>query len=110
MGMQTHWKWRHSATSSTSTCQRPRVFSLCERKAGCAAPELVMVGDSAEKDVRGAQDAGWRAIWVRPPVNGSVLGGPHDLTSSQPISGEGKADATVDHVREVEGILRSWSS
>mmetsp|Transcript_101396 Transcript_101396/g.302393 ORF Transcript_101396/g.302393 Transcript_101396/m.302393 type:complete len:245 (+) Transcript_101396:38-772(+) len=87
-----------------------RVFSLCERKAGCAAPELVMVGDSAEKDVRGAQDAGWRAIWVRPPVNGSVLGGPHDLTSSQPISGEGKADATVDHVREVEGILRSWSS
>mmetsp|Transcript_37126 Transcript_37126/g.74934 ORF Transcript_37126/g.74934 Transcript_37126/m.74934 type:complete len:248 (-) Transcript_37126:237-980(-) len=86
------------------------MFSLCERKAGCSAPELVMVGDSAEKDVRGALDAGWRAIWVRPPTDGSVLGSAHDLTSSKAVNGETQADATVDHVQEVEGILRSWAA
>eukprot|EP00408_Alexandrium_pacificum_P007795 CAMPEP_0171216208 /NCGR_PEP_ID=MMETSP0790-20130122/32062_1 /TAXON_ID=2925 /ORGANISM="Alexandrium catenella, Strain OF101" /LENGTH=225 /DNA_ID=CAMNT_0011681981 /DNA_START=25 /DNA_END=702 /DNA_ORIENTATION=- len=87
-----------------------RMFALCETKASCSAPELVMVGDSAEKDVRGALDAGWRAIWVRPPAQGSVLGSAFDLTDSKAVSGESRAHATVDHVREVEGVIRSWTS
>eukprot|EP00439_Symbiodinium_sp_Y106_P011970 s5921_g1.t2 len=45
-----------------------RMFALCESKAGLGPEAMVMVGDNPAKDVEGALDAGWRAIWVRPGV------------------------------------------
>ncbi|CAJ1408556.1 unnamed protein product [Effrenium voratum] len=83
-----------------------RAFQLCEAKSGCTPGELVMVGDNPAKDVQGAKDAGWRAIWVRPPAV-AISGSAFDV--SQGAAQPAPADAEVDHVREVESILLRWA-
>mmetsp|Transcript_8975 Transcript_8975/g.16173 ORF Transcript_8975/g.16173 Transcript_8975/m.16173 type:complete len:278 (-) Transcript_8975:45-878(-) len=88
----------------------PPAFALCQSKAGCQPSEMVMVGDSAEKDVAGAKTAGWRAIWVRPPERG-VAGSIYDVSDGkQGHHGSESADAVVDHVSEVEGLLDRWAA
>jgi len=88
-----------------------RPFELCEEKAGCSPAEMVMVGDSVEKDVEGAIQAGWQAIWVRPPSSGpSLRGSAFDMAQTPASSGEGRADAVVDHVRDVVPILHAWTA
>lgn len=91
-----------------------RMFALCESKSGCDPSSLVMVGDNAEKDVAGAKAAGWRAIWVRPPMDGAAFGGAHSLHaagSAAAVEAAGSlAEATVRHVDEVEAALRSWAA
>lgn len=42
----------------------PRIFEEALRKAGVRAGEAVHVGDSLEDDIRGAHEAGIKAIWV----------------------------------------------
>ena len=41
----------------------PRIFHLCLERLGVAPDRAVYVGDHEGNDVRGAQDAGLRAIW-----------------------------------------------
>jgi FMN hydrolase / 5-amino-6-(5-phospho-D-ribitylamino)uracil phosphatase len=41
-----------------------RLFDVAAAEVGCGPDEVVMVGDSLRNDVRGAQNAGWRAIWL----------------------------------------------
>lgn len=41
-----------------------KLFDIAAVEVGCGPGEVVMVGDSLRNDVRGAQDAGWRAIWL----------------------------------------------
>jgi putative hydrolase of the HAD superfamily len=41
-----------------------RLFDVAAAEVGCEPGELVMVGDSLPNDVNGAQNAGWRAIWL----------------------------------------------
>jgi FMN hydrolase / 5-amino-6-(5-phospho-D-ribitylamino)uracil phosphatase len=41
-----------------------RLFDVAASEVGCGPDEVVMVGDSLRNDVRGAQNAGWRAIWL----------------------------------------------
>lgn len=41
-----------------------KLFDIAAVEVGCGPGEVVMVGDSLGNDVRGAQDAGWRAIWL----------------------------------------------
>jgi FMN hydrolase / 5-amino-6-(5-phospho-D-ribitylamino)uracil phosphatase len=41
-----------------------RLFDVAAVDVGCEPDEVVMVGDSLPNDVRGAQNAGWRAIWL----------------------------------------------
>lgn len=41
---------------------KPSIFRLALKKAGCSPKETVMVGDSVEKDVRGAEKAGIAGI------------------------------------------------
>lgn len=41
-----------------------RLFDVAAAEVGCRPDEVVMVGDSLRNDVRGAQNAGWRAIWL----------------------------------------------
>jgi HAD superfamily hydrolase (TIGR01509 family) len=40
------------------------LFDVAAAEVGCGPHEVVMVGDSLPNDVRGAQNAGWRAIWL----------------------------------------------
>jgi len=42
----------------------PRLFDIAAAEVGWEPDEIVMVGDSLPNDVRGAQNAGWRAIWL----------------------------------------------
>ena len=42
------------------------IFALALERLGCAAHEAVMVGDSWENDIVGAQSAGIRAVWFNP--------------------------------------------
>lgn len=55
-------------TSEEITAEKPdrRLFDACVQKAGCEAQACVFVGDSLENDVRGAMDAGMRAVWFCP--------------------------------------------
>eukprot|EP00927_Polykrikos_kofoidii_P080810 TRINITY_DN77780_c0_g1_i1.p1 TRINITY_DN77780_c0_g1~~TRINITY_DN77780_c0_g1_i1.p1 ORF type:complete len:250 (+),score=38.02 TRINITY_DN77780_c0_g1_i1:87-836(+) len=89
-----------------------KMFACCEAKSECSAGELVMVGDNLDKDVIGARNAGWRGIWCRPPQS-KTLGTNHEhhfVQVSEVTDGETSADAIVDHVSEVEAVLRSWAA
>ena len=55
-------------TSEEGTAEKPdrRLFDACAEKARCGPGECLFVGDSLEKDVKGALAAGMRAAWFRP--------------------------------------------
>jgi len=40
------------------------IFEVAMRQAGCSADQLLHVGDSLAADVKGAMDAGARAVWL----------------------------------------------
>ena len=42
----------------------PRIFEIAVREARCEPHELLHVGDHIEYDVRGANDAGVRSVWL----------------------------------------------
>jgi len=85
-----------------------RMFALCESKAGLGPEAMVMVGDNPAKDVEGALDAGWRAIWVRPPEP-SILRSAFDVDAGGSGPALRRAHADVDHVSEVEACLTAWT-
>ncbi len=41
------------------------IFDFALKIANCKAEEAVMIGDSWQKDVYGAVNAGWKAIWLK---------------------------------------------
>ena len=41
----------------------PEMFYVLLKRAGLATEEVIMVGDSLDKDIRGAHNAGIRAVW-----------------------------------------------
>jgi putative hydrolase of the HAD superfamily len=45
----------------------PRVFTNAENAANARGPENLMVGNSAQHDIKPAQQAGWHTAWVRRP-------------------------------------------
>ncbi len=53
-----------------------RLFDLCAQKAGCRAEECLFVGDDVERDIRGAQAAGMKTVWLRRGENGGELSHP----------------------------------
>ncbi len=60
-------------TSEEVTAEKPdrRLFEACAAKAGCAPDRCLFVGDSLEKDVKGALAAGMRAAWFHPAGDGA---------------------------------------
>ena len=63
--------------SSEEACaEKPTkpMFDLCVKKAGCTAGECLFIGDSLERDYRGAKNAGMHALWFVPP-GGTFRGG-----------------------------------
>lgn len=57
----------------------PRLFELALARAGVAAHEAIYVGDSPSHDVRGAQAAGIRSVWMNRPGHRWPGGRPPDL-------------------------------
>ena len=55
-------------TSEEVNAEKPdaRLFRACAAKAGCEPSECFFVGDSLRGDVRGALDAGMKAVWFCP--------------------------------------------
>ncbi len=56
-------------TSEEAGTEKPdkRFFDLCIRYAGCRPEECLMVGDSLELDILGAENAGMHALWYAEP-------------------------------------------
>lgn len=52
-------------TSEEAGAEKPadRFFALCAQKAGAAPGECVFIGDSLEKDVKGALRNGFKGVW-----------------------------------------------
>jgi len=73
----------------------PRIFALALEKAGCAPYEAVMIGDRPDNDVYPAKRLGLRTIRVRQGVAACQV----------PRSPEYEADATVDNLDALGGIL-----
>ncbi len=65
-----------------------RLFEACAAKAGCAPGECVFVGDSVPHDVRGAENAGMRAV----------------LLSSKPAP---EGVRRIGSIAELPGLLRA---
>ncbi|MXY43801.1 MAG: HAD family hydrolase [Dehalococcoidia bacterium] len=57
----------------------PRIFEIAVREARCELHELLHVGDHIEYDVRGANDAGVRSVWLNRNGESSVDGVKPDL-------------------------------
>ena len=57
----------------------PRIFEIAVREASCDPHELLHVGDHIEYDVRGANDAGVRSVWINRTGESSSLGVKPDL-------------------------------
>ncbi len=72
----------------------PQIFARAMQLAGTSAEQSLMVGDRFERDIRGAQDAGMRAIWVN--VRGEAT--PPGLRP---------ADAAIDSIAQLPAALRS---
>lgn len=43
----------------------PRIFRFAEKKLGLSPASTLLVGDSLENDIRGAEAAGWQSFWLR---------------------------------------------
>ena len=74
----------------------PRIFEIAVQEANCESYELLHVGDHIEYDVRGANDAGVRSVWL-------------NRTGESPTKGV-KPDLEVTSLRELTDALLSASS
>jgi 2-haloalkanoic acid dehalogenase type II len=81
--------------SETAGCYKPepRMFQRACDVLSVPAGEAVMVGDTPETDIRGAQLAGLRAVWL----NRDHRDWPGDLT---------RPDAVIEGLRELSHALR----
>jgi len=70
-----------------------RLFDIAATQVGCGPDEVVMVGDSLRNDVRGAQDAGWRAVWLN--------------RDGRDRPGGYAPDAEVSNLTDLPGALRA---
>ena len=73
----------------------PRIFEIAVQEANCEPDELLHVGDHIEYDVRGANDAGVRSVWL-------------NRTGESPTKGV-KPDLEVTSLRELTDALLSVS-
>ena len=69
----------------------PAIFARTLEALEIAPSEAVMVGDSPDADILGANRAGVRAIWLR--------------RESQPLTAGARPDATIASLDELDGLL-----
>ena len=77
----------------------PHVFRLLLEREGCAASDVVYVGDNPHKDFRGIRPLGFRTI--------RVLTGPH---ASVRVAPEHDAEVTVRSLAEVPDVVARWEA
>ena len=70
------------------------IFEIVERQLGVGPEACVLVGDHPVNDVAGAQDAGWRSVWID-----------RDGTALFPPDGP-PPDAVVTALTELPAVLR----
>jgi putative hydrolase of the HAD superfamily len=71
---------------------KPEIFHRLLAELGVSADEAVMVGNSLERDIAGARNAGIRSIWIRVP-------GSEEQAEVTP-------DHTITNLAEIPGILK----
>lgn len=76
---------------------RREIFDHALERLGVEAGEAVMVGDTLEADIAGAREAGLKTIAIRTPDNAAAL-----------AAGDHVADAVVDRLSEIPGVLSEW--
>jgi putative hydrolase of the HAD superfamily len=74
----------------------PAIFQRALRELGVTAAQAVMVGDTLEADIGGAQDAGMRAVWLDTRDQDLPEG-----TSVRP-------DAHIQRLAELVQVLEQW--
>jgi putative hydrolase of the HAD superfamily len=72
----------------------PRIFRAATDALGVAPHEAVMVGNDVDADVRGAKEAGLRAVWTPYPREAPRAPAPPE------------ADAVAEHLIDLPAILR----
>lgn len=75
---------------------RPEIFHRLLGELGCPPAEAAMVGNSLERDIAGARNAGIHAIWLRVP-------GSEEHAEAQP-------DATIEGLNELPALVRRLES
>ncbi|MEJ2061578.1 MAG: HAD family hydrolase [Gammaproteobacteria bacterium] len=80
-----------TSASAGAAKPHPDIFDAAVLAAGVSADAMVHVGDDPVRDVRGAQEAGLRAIWVN--------------THAQSWPGGPDPDAEIRHMGELESVL-----
>ena len=70
----------------------PDMFQAALQKSGAAPHEIAHVGDDPDHDIRGAQDAGMRTVWM----NGR----------DKPWPGGPRADSEISNLRELPQAIR----
>jgi len=75
---------------------RPEIFRHLLEKLGVSAQEALMVGNSLERDIAGAKNAGIRSIWIRVP-------GSEEQAEARP-------DHTITSLAEIPAILENIAS
>ncbi|CAD5106335.1 HAD family hydrolase [Zestomonas carbonaria] len=74
----------------------PKPFREALKKVGVTAEQAVHVGDHPGDDIRGALDAGLRAIWFNP--------------SGQSWDGEDSPDSEIRSLGELPALLKRWGA
>lgn len=69
----------------------PRIFQIAMAQAGCTCDELLHVGDSIDTDIKGAQNAGVRCVWLNR----------HNASPLQPVN----ADFSIASLTELLDLL-----
>jgi len=73
---------------------KPEIFHHLLGELGVTADEAIMVGNSLERDIAGARNAGIRSIWIRVPGSEE-----HDeVTPDYTISALGEIPAILEHL------------
>jgi putative hydrolase of the HAD superfamily len=82
----------------------PSIFETLRGALDVTFGEMLFVGDNLYVDVYGAQSCGMRAVHFDPPIRGTAIAPPfeHDLTIVP--------DATIRDLRELPGVVASFSS
>lgn len=78
-----------------------RLFERVLTAWGLSGNQAVMIGDTLEEDIVGAQNAGIRQIWLKENV---------DTPENRVLAGEVKPELIAEKLSEVPGIIRNLNS
>ena len=96
IGIAGYFRFAFNAEQLGVSKPDPRAFRAALDHAGVAADQAVHVGDHPDDDIRGAQAAGLRAVWVNP--------------QGRPWAGARQPDGQIASLAELPALLARWQS